>query len=325
MNSLKNCNVLVTGGAGFIGSTLVRELIKVGANVIVYDNLLYGDKYNLSDIEKDMTLVIGDVISGKIFDTLKKYNIDYVFNLAAEPYIPHSYDNPEKFFQVNVNGTINLLSACRTFNVKRIIHVSTSEVYGTGQIIPMNEKHPLNPLSTYAVSKLAGDRAAFVFSYERNIPVVIVRPFNSYGPRETQPYIIPEIIRQLFNGKTLHLGNIDAKRDFTYVEDTALGMISAMTSNLTKGEVVNIGSNKSYSIKDIAILIGKEFGYDNIDIQIDKTRLRPLDVELLESDYSKINKLTGWKPTVNIKEGLKRTVQWYLNHGKEWSWERFSK
>ena len=204
MNSLKNCNVLVTGGAGFIGSTLVRELIKVGANVIVYDNLLYGDKYNLSDIEKDMTLVIGDVISGKIFDTLKKYNIDYVFNLAAEPYIPHSYDNPEKFFQVNVNGTINLLSACRTFNVKRIIHVSTSEVYGTGQIIPMNEKHPLNPLSTYAVSKLAGDRAAFVFSYERNIPVVIVRPFNSYGPRETQPYIIPEIIRQLFNGKTLH-------------------------------------------------------------------------------------------------------------------------
>ena len=325
MNSLKNCNVLVTGGAGFIGSTLVRELIKVGANVIVYDNLLYGDKYNLSDIEKDMTLVIGDVISGKIFDTLKKYNIDYVFNLAAEPYIPHSYDNPEKFFQVNVNGTINLLSACRTFNVKRIIHVSTSEVYGTGQIIPMNEKHPLNPLSTYAVSKLAGDRAAVVFSYERNIPVVIVRPFNSYGPRETQPYIIPEIIRQLFNGKTLHLGNIDAKRDFTYVEDTALGMISAMTSNLTKGEVVNIGSNKSYSIKDIAILIGKEFGYDNIDIQIDKTRLRPLDVELLESDYSKINKLTGWKPTVDIKEGLKRTVQWYLNHGKEWSWERFSK
>jgi len=325
MNSLKNCNVLVTGGAGFIGSTLVRELIKVGANVIVYDNLLYGDKYNLSDIEKDMTLVIGDVISGKIFDTLKKYNINYVFNLAAEPYIPHSYDNPEKFFQVNVNGTINLLSACRTFNVKRIIHVSTSEVYGTGQIIPMNEKHPLNPLSTYAVSKLAGDRAAFVFSYERNIPVVIVRPFNSYGPRETQPYIIPEIIRQLFNGKTLHLGNIDAKRDFTYVEDTALGMISAMTSNLTKGEVVNIGSNKSYSIKDIAILIGKEFGYDNIDIQIDKTRLRPLDVELLESDYSKINKLTGWKPTVDIKEGLKRTVQWYLNHGKEWSWERFSK
>ena len=325
MNSLKNCNVLVTGGAGFIGSTLVRELIKVGANVIVYDNLLYGDKYNLSDIEKDMTLVIGDVISGKIFDTLKKYNIDYVFNLAAEPYIPHSYDNPEKFFQVNVNGTINLLSACRTFNVKRIIHVSTSEVYGTGQIIPMNEKHPLNPLSTYAVSKLAGDRAAFVFSYERNIPVVIVRPFNSYGPRETQPYIIPEIIRQLFNGKTLHLGNIDAKRDFTYVEDTALGMISAMTSNLTKGEVVNIGSNKSYSIKDIAILIGKEFGYDNIDIQIDKTRLIQLDVELLESDYSKINKLTGWKPTVDIKEGLKRTVQWYLNHGKEWSWERFSK
>ena len=325
MNSLKNCNVLVTGGAGFIGSTLVRELIKAGANVIVYDNLLYGDKYNLSEIEKDMTLVIGDVISGKIFDTLKKYNIDYVFNLAAEPYIPHSYDNPEKFFQVNVNGTINLLSACRTFNVKRIIHVSTSEVYGTGQIIPMNEKHPLNPLSTYAVSKLAGDRAAFVFSYERNIPVVIVRPFNSYGPRETQPYIIPEIIRQLFNAKTLHLGNIDAKRDFTYVEDTALGMISAMTSNLTKGEVVNIGSNKSYSIKDIAILIGKEFGYDNIDIQIDKTRLRPLDVELLESDYSKINKLTGWKPTVDIKEGLKRTVQWYLNHGKEWSWERFSK
>ena len=124
--------------------------------------------------------------------------------------------------------------------------------------------------------------------------------------RETQPYIIPEIIRQLFNGKTLHLGNIDAKRDFTYVEDTALGMISAMTSNLTKGEVVNIGSNKSYSIKDIAILIGKEFGYDNIDIQIDKTRLRPLDVELLESDYSKINKLTGWKPTVDIKEGLKQ-------------------
>jgi len=316
-------NVLITGGAGFIGSALVRELLKEGANVVVYDNFLYGDRSNLADVEDRIQIVNGDVLSWKVYDVMKKHDIKYVFHLAAEPYIPRCYDNPEKFFDVNVKGTINVLMACKTLDIKRVLHFSSSEVYGTAQYTPMDERHPTLPLSTYAVSKLTADRLCFVFHHEHGIPVIILRPFNCYGPRETQPYVIPEIISQLSRGSIVKLGNTKAKRDFTYVEDTAKAAISVIKSDIPNGEVVNVGSNKAYSIEELAFLVGKLMGYDDIEIKIESSRLRPMDVSLLQCDYSKLKENVGWEPTIDIENGLKRTIDWYIENGKRWIWEKF--
>jgi len=321
-NSVEDENVLVTGGAGFLGSALVRELLKKDANVIVFDNFLYGDRSNLVDIESEIQIVTGDVLSWKVYHAIKEHKVKYVFHLAAEPYIPKCYDNPERFFDVNVKGTMNVLMASKTLNVKRIVHFSSSEVYGTAQHIPMDENHPTLPLSTYAVSKLAADRLCYVFWHEHGVPVVILRPFNSYGPRETQPYVIPEIITQLSKKNIVKLGNIEAKRDFTYVEDTAKGVIMIMESDIPNGEVINLGSNKSYSIKELAYMIGKLMGYNDIEMVIDKSRLRPLDVSVLQCDYTKAKKFIDWEPKIGIEEGLKRTVDWYMTNGRHWIWEK---
>lgn len=315
-------NVLVTGGAGFIGSALVRELLKRGAHVIVFDNFLYGDRSNLADLEHQIEIATGDVLSWKIYHTIKEFRVKYVFNLAAEPYIPKCYENPERFFDVNVKGTMNVLMASKTLNVKRVVHFSSSEVYGTAKQIPMDENHPTLPLSTYAVSKLAADRLCFVFWYEHGVPVIVLRPFNCYGPRETQPYVIPEIITQLSKKKVVNLGNIEARRDFTYVDDTVKGAIMIMESDMPNGEVVNLGSNKSYSIEELAYKIGRLIGHDDIKIVIDKSKLRPLDVNVLQCDYSKARESFGWEPTVEIEEGLQRTVDWYTKNGKRWLWEK---
>lgn len=314
--------VLVTGGAGFIGSALVRELLKEGAKVVVYDNFLYGDRSNLMEIEDRIQIVNGDILGWKIYNAIKEHKVKYVFHLAAEPYIPHCYDNPEKFFDVNVKGTINVLMACKTLDIKRIIHFSSSEVYGTAQYTPMDEKHPTLPLSTYAVSKLSADRLCFVFHHEHGIPAIILRPFNCYGPRETQPYVIPEIISQLARKNIVRLGNIEAKRDFTYVEDIAKGAIATLESDIPNGEVVNLGSNKTYSIEELAHLTGKLIGHENIEIKIESSRLRPLDVNLLQCNYSKAKNYTDWEPKVDIEKGLKRTIEWYMKNGKYWTWER---
>ncbi|MBU2541443.1 MAG: GDP-mannose 4,6-dehydratase [Candidatus Omnitrophica bacterium] len=319
--NFKNRNVLVTGGAGFIGSSIVRELLKEKAKVIVYDNFLSGDISNLQDLGSPIDIIKGDILDKGLTRILKAKRIEYVFNLAAEPYIPHCYYRPQKFFEVNANGALNVLLACRDAKVKRILQYSTSEVYGTAQYIPMDEDHPTRPLSTYAVSKLAADRLCYTLHHEQGIPVIILRQFNVYGPRETQPYIIPEIITQLAKGPELKLGNITARRDLTYVLDAAQGAIALMKCREAEGEVVNLGTGKDWSVEAMAKTCTRLMGYEKAKIVIEKTRLRPLDVSRLQCNYSKIQKLTGWRPKVSLKEGLASTIEHFKEMGNKWIWE----
>jgi nucleoside-diphosphate-sugar epimerase len=319
--SLSGKNVLVTGGAGFIGSSIVKELVHRKANVIVYDNFSCGDMQNLEEVQNSIKTVTGDILHPRFKTILIENDVEYVFHLAAEPFIPKCYYYPEKFFEVNALGTLKVLRACKEANVKRILHYSTSEVYGTAKYIPMNEDHPTRPLSTYAASKLAADRLCFTLFHEHKVPVVILRQFNTYGPRETQPYVIPEIITQLSKSNEVKLGNIKARRDFTYVEDAAKGAIELMTCPGIEGEVINMGSGQDYSIEEIVYMLGDLMGYNSVKITIDANRLRPLDVDVLICDSSKVQKLIGWEPKTDIKEGLKRTIKWFREHGNKWIWE----
>ena len=306
---LKNKHILVTGGAGFIGSEVVRQLSKAGAKIIVFDNYSSGRGKYLKGIT-NISLVRGSITNKrKVNDVVKK--VDYIINLAALPFIPDSYYYPNEFFRVNTEGTINVVTASiKSKRLKTFVHISTSEVYGSAKTVPMSEDHPTLPQSTYAASKLAGERAVFTLHKEHNFPAVIIRPFNSYGPRITQPYIIPEIINQVLHTKNkIKLGNIESSRDFTYVSDTARGIISATMNESAVGETINIGSNKSYKIKNLVEIIARIIG-KKVKILIDKERFRPYDVQKLICDNSKAKKLLRWEPEVSIEEGLTRTINW---------------
>lgn len=313
--------VLVTGGAGFIGSALVRELLKENADVVVYDNLYSGDVANLKEIKDEIRVMKGDVRSSGFKDVLIKNEVDYVFNLAAEPYIPYCYERPREFFDVNAGGTLNVLLACKEAAVKRILHYSSSEVYGTAKYVPMDENHPTLPCSTYSVSKLAADRLCFTLYHEQNIPVIILRQFNVYGPRETQPYIIPELISQLTRTNKLRLGNIEARRDLTYVEDAAEGAVALMKCEKAVGETINLGYGKDWSVGELAHIIAELLGWNSVKISIEKQRLRPLDVERLYCDYRKAKKFIDWDPKTRLEDGLKGTIEWYKKNGEKWIWE----
>jgi nucleoside-diphosphate-sugar epimerase len=308
LNSLKNSNVLITGGCGFIGSEVTKQLSELGSNVTVFDNLSSGKEEYIANLP-NVTLVKGDQTNESQVNAAMK-DQEYIINLTALPFIPDSYYYPKEFFDVNVSATITLLLAAKNQkNLKRFIHISSSEIYGSTRISPMTENHPTIPQSTYAVSKLAGERVAHTMHKEHEIPVVVIRPFNSYGPNITQPYIIPEIIQQLQKSNVLRLGNVNSKRDFTYVSDTARGMILSLITDGIIGETINIGSEKSVSIKDLAKIISKIMNKD-IKIEIDSSRLRPNDVENLVCDYSKASRLLGWKPEISIETGLKNTIEW---------------
>ena len=308
-HKLRNKKVLVSGGAGFIGSEVVRQLSHLGSKIVVLDNYSSGRKKYLDEIT-NVTQIRGSITNrSQVNDIIKK--VDYVINLAALPFIPDSYYYPSEFFKVNTEGTINLVAASiKSKNMKMFVHISTSEVYGSAKTVPMSEDHTTLPQSTYAASKLAGERAVFTLHKEHNIPVVIIRPFNCYGPRITQPYIIPEIINQILHRKdTVKLGNVESYRDFTYVSDTARGMISALLNENAIGETINIGSNKSYKIKDLVGIIARIVG-KKIHIKIDKKRFRPFDVQKLICDNRKAKKLLAWEPEISIGEGLTRTISW---------------
>ena len=199
-------------------------------------------------------------------------------------------------------------------NEKRFVHISSREIYGTARYIPMDESHHTTPQSTYAVSKLAGERVVFTMHKEHNLPAVIIRPFNSFGPNITQPYIIPEIIRQILKGDVVKLGNLNAKRDLTYVTDTARGIILSLVKEGIVGEVINIGSQRSYSIKELVSLIS-EIMRKEVTLEVDPLRFRPYDVDTLICDYERATKLLGWKPEITVREGLEKTIEWTKKEG----------
>ena len=305
---LKNKEILVTGGCGFIGSEIVKQLSQIGANITVIDNLSSGKEKYIQGLS-NVKLIIADLLDNDAVKSAVK-DKEYVINNAALPFIPDSYFIPKKFFDVNVNATISMaLAVIKEKKVKRFVHISSSEIYGTAKYIPMDENHHTIPQSTYAVSKLAGERVVFTMHKEHNLPAVIIRPFNSFGPNITQPYIIPEIIRQMEKSDVIKLGNLNAKRDLTYVTDTARGIILSLVKEGVIGEVINIGSQRSYSIKDLVSLISEIMG-KKVSIEVDPSRFRPYDVDTLICNYERATKLLGWKPEITVKEGLEKTIEW---------------
>jgi nucleoside-diphosphate-sugar epimerase len=311
--ALHGRRILITGGCGFLGSEISRQLGQLGANITILDNLSSGKEEYIRTL-KDVRLIKEDIIDEAVVKSATE-DQEYIIHLAALPFIPDSYTYPKEFFEVNVNGTINLALAAVKNKVRRFIHISSSEVYGTAHYTPMDENHPLIPQSTYSVSKLAGERVVYTIHKEHNLPIVILRPFNSFGPNITQPYIIPEIIHQLLsNTKEVRLGNINTRRDLTFVSDTAKGIINTLVAEGIIGETINLGSERSVSIRELVNLIA-EILCRNVSITMDSSRMRPSDVEVLTCDYTKANRLLGWLPTVSIKEGLRITVAWAMKHG----------
>jgi nucleoside-diphosphate-sugar epimerase len=309
-------NYCVIGGAGFILSHVTDELLRNKNNqVLVLDNLSSGNKKNINRRAKFIKYDIRSPHE-KLSKILKEYGIKYVFHGAAEPYIPECYEKPKEFFEVNASGTMNVLLACKEANVSRIVYYSTSEVYGTVMNDFISEDYPTNPQSTYAVSKLAGDRLCFTLFKEHKIPVIILRQFNCYGPRETHDYIIPEIITQLSKGNNLCLGNINSQRDFIYVEDAARIAVKLIRAGRV-GEVYNLGTGRVWSMVEIAQKIGEVMGIMP-RITVDKKRLRPHDVNYLRADNKKILHITRIKAETDEGEGLLNTVKYfYENDG--WS------
>ena len=309
LQKLREKKVLVTGGAGFIGSEVVRQLSENGAIVTVLDNFLSGRESYLP-CSHLVRIVRGDICDKPLMrNTIKDCEI--VINVAALPFIPFSYNNPEEVFRVNVMGTMNTLwEAINAKTVERFVQISSSEVYGSAKYTPMDENHPVAPSSTYAVSKLASARIALLSCKEHDFPATVVRPFNAFGPNITQPYIVPEIIVQLLksNGK-IRLGNVESSRDFTYVTDTARAILLASVKDNVEGEVINVGSGRVITIRDLTHLIGSIMGI-KAEILQDETRLRPMDVTRLVCDWNKAKRLLSWRPEVSLEDGLRRVIKW---------------
>ncbi len=315
--NLSNKKVYVTGADGFIGSHLVEELVKNGAQV---KSLVYYNSWNeigwLKDIKKEILSDI-EIIKGDIRDSdLIRRSIkgsDIVFHLSSLIAIPYSYDAPRSYVDTNVTGALNVLEACKDLDsFERILHVSTSETYGSAQYVPIDEKHPLVGQSPYSASKIAADKMAESYYLSFGLPVVTARPFNTYGPRQTARAVIPTIAAQLASGASkINLGDLSPTRDFNYVTDTALGMISLACCEKAEGEVVNIGSGIEWSIEETFKKLCKISGKE-VEIVFDKERARPKksEVNRLLACNKKISQLTNWSPQYSFEQGLKDTYNW---------------
>lgn len=309
--NLEGKNILITGAGGFIGSHLAEALVKKGAKVkcfLKYNSRGSKGLLELADLN-DLEIKFGDLADiESVRKTMK--GVDIVFHLGALITIPYSYENPRSFVNANIIGSLNIFQASLEEGVKKVIHTSTSEVYGTAQYTPIDEKHPLVGQSPYSATKIGADKIAESFYRSFGLPVVIARPFNTYGPRQSPRAVIPTIIIQSLNGNEIKLGNIETKRDFTYVEDTVQGFI-CIADNGKMGEVYNIGYGKDFSIKEIAGEVGRILGKE-ITIVQNEAKLRPekSEVEILQCDNKKIKEI-GWHAQKNMSDGLRETINWF--------------
>lgn len=315
MTSLSGRPVLVTGAGGFIGGHLVEMLVAEGASVTALVRYNSRNERGTLDwiapgVASEVQVVLGEL---RDIESVSRAvtGSEIVLHLGAQIAIPYSYVNPRDFFEVNVLGTLNVAQACLAAGVERVVHTSTSEVYGSAQQVPITEAHPLEPQSPYAASKLAADKLMDSWHRSFDLPVVVLRPFNTYGPRQSARAIIPTIISQALAGDTLRLGSLHPRRDLTFVRDTAAGMVAAATAPDAVGHTIQLGTGEAVSVGEIVDLVSELMGKE-LHAVLDEARVRPAnsEVELLLSEPARARELLGWEPQVALREGLERTIEW---------------
>lgn len=311
--------VLVTGAGGFIGSHLTEALVKAGAKVRVF--IRYNSRNgrgNLEDLDpkelEEIEIIAGDLRDADVIER-SVLGCDAVFHLGALVGIPYSYKNPREVIETNIMGTFNVLTAARDHGVDRIVHTSTSEVYGSARYVPIDEAHPLQGQSPYSASKIGADKLAESFYASYDLPVATVRPFNCYGPRQSARAVIPTLITQALASEEIRLGNTETLRDFTFVTDTVEGFMKAAQKQTAIGKVINVGSGQEISIGELAQVIIKTLG-SSAKIVVDESRVRPSrsEVNRLLADNRLAKEALGWEPHVSLEEGVKRTMAWIATH-----------
>lgn len=318
--------VLVTGAGGFIGSHLAEKLTELGAEVTAFVRYNSSGGWGWLDDSKQAPML--KVFAGDIGDrdrvAAAMEGCDTVFHLAALIAIPYSYHAPASYARTNIEGTLNVLQCARLLGVRRVVHTSTSEVYGTARQVPISEDHPLQGQSPYSASKIGADKMAEAFHHSFGLPVTTVRPFNTFGPRQSARAVIPAIIAQCIKGAILKLGNLHPTRDLNYVEDTVEGFLRAAASVESTGQTINLGSGREISIGDLARLICRLMNRD-IEIQTEEQRLRPggSEVERLIADNSKAKRLLEWEPRFSLEEGLERTIEWFQTNHHRYKSDRY--
>ena len=318
--SLTGVTVLVTGADGFIGSHLAERLVAEGAAVrafCLYNS--FGSRGWLEDappgVAAEIDVRLGDVRDARFVEAAV-HGVEIVFHLAALIAIPYSYVAPESFLDTNVRGTLNVLEAARRAGVRRLIHTSTSEVYGTPRTLPITEDHPMNAQSPYAASKVAADQMTLAFHRSYGLPTVILRPFNTFGPRQSSRAVLPTMLRQLIAGRReVHLGRLDTRRDLTFVDDTVEGFVRAATAPNIDGTTVQLGTGRSESIGELLEIACRLLGVTARSV-LDGERLRPnaSEVTVLQADPTRAKQLLGWQARVSLEEGIGRLAAWLRDH-----------
>lgn len=317
---LKGKRVLVTGSEGFIGSHVVERLLELGATVRAF--VMYnfrGDPGWINHIKDRVEIVWGDIRDyNAIYDAMS--GIDIVYDLAASISVVYSVMHPREVVETNVLGGFNVLMAAKERGVKRFVHVSTSETFGNPEYVPIDERHHKNAQSPYAASKAAIDKIIMSFYHTYKQPVVLIRPFNTFGPRQSPRAIIPSLILQFLDGNEIKVGNLDTSRDLTFVKDTAEGIIMAGLRPGIEGNEINLGVGTDVKIKDIITLIAKTTGKKNYNLVQESTRIRDKSYEIMRlvSDNKRAQKLLGWKPNYTFEKGLKETVDWFRKNRNEY-------
>lgn len=323
MTSLAGSRILVTGAGGFIGSHLVERLVREGASVRAFVHYNSRNDWGLLELASEPVKQALEVVSGDVQDPflVRKAvsGCTTVFHLAALIPIPYSYVAPQSFVSTNVLGALNVMQACRDEGVERVVHTSTSEVYGTAQRVPIDETHPLRAQSPYAASKIGADALAESYWRSFGLPVAIIRPFNTYGPRQSARAVIPAIIAQALTGEVVRLGSTEPTRDLNYVDDTVEAFVRTASRAQAVGQVTNVGSGQETSIGQLAEIILRLL-QSSARVETDEQRRRPerSEVERLVCDSRKARTLLDWTPNTSLEEGLRRTIEWMRRHAERY-------